>query len=234
MKNSPKESFTLVELLVVVAILGLLAAILLPAINHARAKARDSRRMADIETIRKALEMQMTSEGFYLDSDGLESGNSDCLDTNCTDCQKLVDNGYISALPSDPLGSSKQCYLINTDGKNFRIAAKLETTNEKAQNDGGIYPQFFEGYDTVDKMPLINYADVWPNEGLANLDPLYDDLVGWWGFEEGTGQTVTDPSALTAMAAAIVTHIQTNAQVTGSASGVTSGPSSAPIVGTIL
>ncbi|OQB44301.1 MAG: Type II secretion system protein G precursor [Parcubacteria group bacterium ADurb.Bin159] len=61
---SNKKAFTLIELLVVVAIIAMLAAISVVALNNARARARDSKRLADIKQIQTALEL------YYLDQNG--------------------------------------------------------------------------------------------------------------------------------------------------------------------
>lgn len=52
-------------MLVVVAIIGILAAIVLSALNSARAKARDARRDSDIKTIQNALETYYVEHGEY-------------------------------------------------------------------------------------------------------------------------------------------------------------------------
>ncbi len=52
-----KEGFTLIEVLVVVAIIGLLSSVAIVGLGGARSKARDSRRIADIQQIQTALEL---------------------------------------------------------------------------------------------------------------------------------------------------------------------------------
>ena len=56
MKNN-KPGFTLIELLVVIAIIGLLSTLSIIALNSARARSRDARRISDVKQIQTALEM---------------------------------------------------------------------------------------------------------------------------------------------------------------------------------
>ncbi len=60
--NSKKKSFTLVELMIVIAILAILSAIVIFTLNPAEMfkKNRDSRRMADLQTLNKALVFMST------------------------------------------------------------------------------------------------------------------------------------------------------------------------------
>jgi len=62
---SNKKAFTLIELLVVVAIIAMLAAISVVALNNARARARDSKRLADIKQIQTALELYFLDKNSY-------------------------------------------------------------------------------------------------------------------------------------------------------------------------
>ncbi len=63
MKN--KKGFTLIELLVVIAIIGLLATLSIVALNNARSRARDARRVADIRQIQTALELYYNDFNYY-------------------------------------------------------------------------------------------------------------------------------------------------------------------------
>ncbi len=56
LKNTGK-GFTLIEIMVVIAIMGLLAAIITASLSSAKAKARDSRRTSDLKEIQGALEV---------------------------------------------------------------------------------------------------------------------------------------------------------------------------------
>lgn len=61
----PKSGFTLIELLIVVAIIGILAAIAVPNFINARTKAVLSRVQADMRALSTAAEMYMLDHGTY-------------------------------------------------------------------------------------------------------------------------------------------------------------------------
>lgn len=63
--KSKQKAFTLIELLIVIAIIGMLASIILVALNKARSKARDAVRISDAKEIQTALEMYYNNNGQY-------------------------------------------------------------------------------------------------------------------------------------------------------------------------
>lgn len=64
MKKANK-GFTLIELLVVIAIIGLLSTMAVVALNNARQKARDAKRVSDIKQIQTALELFFNDASSY-------------------------------------------------------------------------------------------------------------------------------------------------------------------------
>ena len=64
MSNNNK-GFTLIEMLVVIAIIGLLSSVVVIGLGGARSKARDARRIADIRSIQSALEVDYTAVDGY-------------------------------------------------------------------------------------------------------------------------------------------------------------------------
>lgn len=59
------EGFTLIELLVVIAIIGLLTTIGIVALNDARLKARDAKRLGDLKQLGNALELYYVGASTY-------------------------------------------------------------------------------------------------------------------------------------------------------------------------
>lgn len=90
-----QKGFTLIELLVVIAIIGLLASIVLLALNSARAKSRDSKRLADVRQLTSAMEL------YYNDYSGYPATAT-----------ALVP-GYIGALPTAPTPADGSCTSTN-------------------------------------------------------------------------------------------------------------------------
>lgn len=60
-----QKGFTLVELLVVVAIIGLLSTLAVVSLNGIRERARDTKRISDIDAIQKSMELVKSEYGGY-------------------------------------------------------------------------------------------------------------------------------------------------------------------------
>jgi type II secretion system protein G len=60
-----KKGFTLIELMVVIAIIGILATIITASLSTAKAKGRDAKRISDIKTIQTALALYYNDNQFY-------------------------------------------------------------------------------------------------------------------------------------------------------------------------
>ncbi len=110
-----KKSFTLVELLVVVAIISILAAGLLVGLGTARKKARDARRLADLRNVQSAL------EAYYAQNNEYPAA------TSWDDLEDALSNaGITSQLPNDPLKGWSYDYTDCDSKQRYIIRAKLE------------------------------------------------------------------------------------------------------------
>lgn len=96
-----KKSFTLIELMVVVAIVSVISAILVPSVTGFLAKGRDARRLADMNVVRLSLAMYLERYGAYPNSDYQGCGGWDT--TGDGDFIKtLNDYGYLTRVIQDP------------------------------------------------------------------------------------------------------------------------------------
>ena len=93
MKKSQK-GFTLIELLVVIAIIGLLSTLAVVALNSARQRSRDAKRVADIRQIQTALELGFSEGSIYP-----TAGPTTNLVLGSADATQLCINDAATAVP---------------------------------------------------------------------------------------------------------------------------------------
>lgn len=110
--HSRYTGFTIVELLIVIVIIAILAAITVVAYTGIQQQARDSQRLADLSVLEKAFRLYAVEHGrFPAEASGVNGviGEGGAIDAILTP--------YISSVPHDPLGPGNSTYNYYYDGK---------------------------------------------------------------------------------------------------------------------
>lgn len=122
--------FTLVELLIVIAIIGLLTGMIVISTRHIKAKARDAQRVSDINSISTALTLYHNDYNAYPIFDGHITGD-DVLSIS------LEGAGTMKSVPADPLNTGNyRYYYQGADGTDYYLEYYLETNSVLGKNQG--------------------------------------------------------------------------------------------------
>lgn len=121
-----RRAFTLIELMVVIAIIGILATIIVVSYINAQAKSRDNKRRADVQAIASAHQVMYQSSGkWYIPGTGYNSLGTGWFNVDfslnstygaLSIAHGLEKNNYIDVAPTDP----KMTDDINIPPGNFQ------------------------------------------------------------------------------------------------------------------
>jgi type II secretion system protein G len=144
-----KEGFTLIELLIVVAIIGIIAAIAIPNLLNAIQRGKQKRTMADMRAIGTAVESYAVDNNEYPAGGSPVSTISAVLSPRYIAKMVLVDawNGAIDYIASPT--TAPQTYSIESYGKNGQDEGGANSPTTDFNNDiifsQGLFIQFPEG-----------------------------------------------------------------------------------------
>jgi prepilin-type N-terminal cleavage/methylation domain-containing protein len=123
MQKKAQQGFTLIEILIVVAIIAILASVVLVGLGPTQAQGRDARRVSDLREVQTALELYYNKNGSY-------PGDTTwaALTTDLTAASIGV-----SQIPNDPSSGATYYYSPTSGGQDYILGAKLETNSSAFQ-----------------------------------------------------------------------------------------------------
>ena len=126
--KNKQRGFTIVELLIVIVVIAILAAITIVAFNGIQKRGSDSQRKSDIAAITKALELYYIDNGRYPAGSGSTTINNSWSTTADTSWQNLATAlaPYAVKLPTDPT-STPAVAVTGGTGYNYAYYANTNT-----------------------------------------------------------------------------------------------------------
>ncbi len=125
-RNPLKRAFTLIEILIVVVILGILAAVVVPQFTNAADDANDAAVRTQLQTLRGQIELFRAQN----------SADPNLLTTGWED---MIEGNYLMSAPTNPLASSSTIEAAAEVGAGWVWRDKSDTNATKGlyATDGG-------------------------------------------------------------------------------------------------
>lgn len=160
--NFIKKGFTLIELLIVIAIIGILTAIVTTNLQSVRQRARDTRRKSDLRAIQQSLRL------YYNDAKSFPTSSTDfqingCEGTACSWGGTFTTGNtiYMSSLPTDPSSSTVVVtykYFSNSDDSYILVASLENGSDTDITDSQARCTAAYATYTSMDKQPLSDYV----------------------------------------------------------------------------
>jgi general secretion pathway protein G len=118
----PVSAFTLVEILIVIAIIGILAAIVIPEIQYHSQQAKESAAKQTLQILRDVIELYAAQNGGI--APGYKNNNPDSFLSSASDFynQLFFEGHYLSKVPENPLNGDARVRIIPNNGS-FPVTA---------------------------------------------------------------------------------------------------------------
>lgn len=145
------RGFTITELLVVIAVIGILATTVMVSLSTVRAKGRDAERRSDLRQLQLALT-------YYYDSFNQYPSTGGAWYTSAAGDQGLSENNgayipglaptYITSLPEEPLGGAstlagcsgaQRSYRYRSDGTSYKLIANCAPEQASWTSNDDLY-----------------------------------------------------------------------------------------------
>ncbi len=139
--NRMQKGFTLIEILIVVAIIAILASVVLIGLGPTQQAGRDARRISDLRQVQNGLELYFQRCGFY-PGQVAPPPPSNCsgagiAPANWASLQPVLTGSGIgiSNVPNDPNSSQSYFYGTSGTGGGYVLGARLENAANSALNN---------------------------------------------------------------------------------------------------
>ncbi|MES3030888.1 MAG: prepilin-type N-terminal cleavage/methylation domain-containing protein [Patescibacteria group bacterium] len=130
-----KKGFSLIELMIVIAIIAILTGIITANFTQSKSRARDAKRVSDMAQLQLSLALFFDRCNGYPVVNGI-TVNQLTTDLEHVSCPDGINFGtYISVIPHPPVGGDATFYKYVSNGTDYILSVDLEDNSSALEDD---------------------------------------------------------------------------------------------------